>query len=54
MMYQRIDHLEDLTSRYEFIGKIAPEDIRKKYKDKSVAGIFSKGDQNPIRYVMVD
>ena len=52
MMHQRIDNVEGLKSRYEFVGRIAPEDVRKKYKDKSVSNIFSKGEQNPIRYIM--
>ena len=37
--------------RYEFVGRIADSKIRKKYIGKSVAGYFSKGDQNPIRYI---
>jgi len=51
MMYQRVEKPEELKSRYEFIGKLAPEDVRKKYKDKSVASIFTKGEQYPIRYI---
>ena len=34
----------------EFVGNIAPKYIRKRYKNKSVSALFSKGDQNPIRY----
>lgn len=52
MMYQRVTNPEELKHRYEFVGKVAPEMIRKKYKDKSVAGIFTKGEQNPIRYII--
>ncbi len=54
MMNQHVDEdaKEDLQNRYEFVGTIAPEEIRKKYKDKSVAGIFAKGEQNPIRYII--
>lgn len=52
MMCQRQDQLETYQGRYEFVGRIAPEKIRKKYKDQSVAQIFSKGDQNPIRYIV--
>lgn len=54
MMNQRISDIEkeELRNRYEFVGTIAPADIRGKYKDKSVANIFSKGEQNPIRYIL--
>lgn len=37
--------------RLEFIGNLAPEDVRKKYKGKMVADLFPKGNQNPIKYV---
>lgn len=36
--------------RYEFIGNIAEENIRKKYINKSVAHLFKNGGQNPIKY----
>ena len=51
MMQHRNDS-EGLEGRYEFVGKIAPEGIRKRYKDKSVVNLFSKGSQNPIKYIM--
>jgi len=52
MTYQRIENKEELKNRYEFVGKIAPDNVRRKYKDKSVANIFTKGEQNPIRYII--
>ena len=51
MMQYRND-CKGLEGRYEFVGKIAPEEIRKRYKDKSVSRIFGKGEQNPIRYIL--
>ena len=51
MMLNRKEDAEQINGRYEFIGTVAEEAVRRKYKDKSVANIFSKGDQNPIRYV---
>jgi hypothetical protein len=36
--------------RYEFVGNLAPEEIRQKYKNKSVAHLFPKGNQNPVKY----
>ena len=37
--------------RWEFTGKKAPEDVRKRYRLRSVAQYFSRGAQNPITYV---
>lgn len=55
MMCRKIDNNDkDRKCRYEFVGKIAPDDIRKKYKNKSVANIFKKGDQSPIRYIFAE
>ena len=40
--------------RWEFVGVVAEEALRKRYVNKSVAHYFSKrGDQGPIRYVNV-
>lgn len=41
----------DLSERYEFVGRIAPEPIRRKYVRKSVRNYFVPGSQNPIKYV---
>ena len=40
--------------RWEFVGTIAPEKIRSKYKDRSVARYQKPGAQNPIMYVNCD
>lgn len=50
---QRVDTREEdeLSGRYEFIGKIASEEVRKRYVDKSAAGFFPAGNANPIKYV---
>mgnify|MGYP001613520049 CR=1 FL=1 len=34
-----------------FAGKVAPSEIRQKYIDKSVAHVWKRGSQNPIKYV---
>ncbi len=39
--------------RWEFVGKRAPDTIRKRYLGKSVGHYFKKGAQNPIRYINV-
>lgn len=44
-------NLEDLDGRYEFVGRIADDDIRKRYADKSVRDFFSFGEANPIKYI---
>jgi len=36
--------------RYEFIGSIAPLSIRNKYRHKSVAHYYKRGNANPIMY----
>ena len=37
--------------RWEFVGIVAPEDIRKKYVGRSVDKYFKEGAQNPVQYV---
>lgn len=54
MTYRQVDNYDKLKDRYEFVGRIASEEIRNKYKDKSVAKLFTKGDQNPIRYIQTE
>ena len=43
-------HENDWT-RWEFVGQIAPEVIRRKYVGKFVGAYFTPGSQNPIKYV---
>jgi hypothetical protein len=44
---------ERLEGRYEFIGNLAPLDIREKYRYKSVSHYFKPGNSNPIMYCNV-
>lgn len=44
------DAMEGLDGRYEFIGNIASNDIREKYRFKSVGHYFKQGNSNPIMY----
>lgn len=39
------------SERWEFVGKLANDNIRTKYLLKSVENYFSSGSQNPITYV---
>lgn len=41
----------DLSGRYEFQGRIAPEPIRSLYKGRSVSAHFQRGQANPVTYV---
>jgi len=41
----------EIKGRYMFQGKIAPENIRNLYINKSVSIYWKKGSQNPIKYV---
>lgn len=50
--YNTIPELTPIPGRYEFVGKIAPKEIREKYRLHSVSGIFDYGAQNPIRYIL--
>lgn len=45
---------ERMEGRYEFIGNLAPDHIRKKYKNKSVAHFFKQGQSNPVSYINVE
>lgn len=40
--------------RWEFVGSLASDKIRNKYLNKSVEHYFSKGNQNPIKYINID
>lgn len=39
------------AGRWEFVGRRAPDAIRSKYVGGSVKHYFTKGNQNPVRYV---
>ena len=44
---------ERLEGRYEFVGNLAPDSMRQKYRYKSVEHYFERGNSNPIMYVNV-
>jgi hypothetical protein len=37
--------------RWEFVGRLAPERVRRRYVDRDVRAHFKRGAQNPIAYV---
>ena len=50
-MYTDPDRDVGAADRYEFVGRIAPEAVRKLYRWKSVAHLHKPGAANPIMYV---
>ncbi len=40
--------------RWEFVGTIAPERLRKRYVNRYVGHLYSQGAQNPISYVNIE
>lgn len=46
--------LDRQKGRFEFVGNLAPDNLRKKYRYKSVDHYFKKGNSNPIMYLNLD
>lgn len=40
-------------NRWEFVGRFAPENMRRRYINRDVSGYFKRGAQNPISYVRI-
>jgi len=40
----------EVSGRWEFTGRVAPEDVRSRYVGRSVAKYFKKGMQSPVTY----
>lgn len=45
---------KQLLGRWEFIGRICPQELRSKYYGKSVESYFKKGAQSPVIYVNIN
>ena len=43
-----------LIGRWEFTGRVAPEEVRSRYVGRSVAHYFRPGNVNPVMYLNVD
>lgn len=43
--------LSDKARRWEFVGRVAADDVRRRYLHKRVDAHFPKGSQTPVRYV---
>ncbi|TFD88593.1 hypothetical protein E3T61_12245 [Cryobacterium lactosi] len=50
-MYVDQDRNYSPTDRFEFVGRIAGDEVRNRYRWKSVAHFFKRGAANPIMYV---
>ena len=46
----KIDNWYLIGNRSGFNGKLAEEEVRRKYKDQSLENYIKKGNQNPIKY----
>jgi uncharacterized protein len=44
---------EDVESRWEFTGRVAPGEVRNRYLSRSVAHYFTAGNANPVKYVNI-
>lgn len=44
-------HRRAPPDRWEFVGRVADGETRAKYRNRSVRQYFTRGNQNPIRYV---
>ena len=42
-----------LPGRWEFVGRLAPQRLRRRYLNRDVSRYFKRGAQNPISYVKV-
>lgn len=51
---QRSGEREEIENRWEFVGTLAEEPIRNRYRNKFVGEVFKQGAQNPITYVNID
>jgi hypothetical protein len=40
-----------VSGRWEFIGRVAPEEVRARYVGRSVKSYLPRGFQSPIRFV---
>lgn len=43
----------DARERWEFLGEIAPSNIRNKYVGENISHYFKRGNANPVNYVNI-
>jgi len=49
----RFPHGDKRRDRWEFVGRLADDRLRRRYIDRFVGDQFKRGAQNPIAYVNV-
>ncbi len=45
---------EPLRGRREFVGRVAPDEIRRRYVGRYVGRLFPRGARNPVKYVNLE
>lgn len=50
---QKKNMVEGEEGRWEFVGRLAPE-IHQRYAELDVSSLFTKGQQNPLRYLFAE
>jgi hypothetical protein len=53
-MKTRVINPEHTAGRVEFVGKVAPDEIRGKYIGRSVAKLFKRGEASPVKVFLKD
>lgn len=53
-LYTRPSETVAIPGRWEFVGRLAPESLRRRYIDRDVSEYLTAGARNPIRYVNLD
>ena len=52
-LYTRPAATVEVPGRWEFVGRLAPDRLRRKYIDRDVSAYLTPGSRNPIRYVNI-
>lgn len=53
-LMSRPDEGDAYPKRWEFVGRLAPERMRRRYVDRWIGHRFKQGSQNPIKYLNVE
>ena len=48
-MKTRVIDPEHIIGRVEFVGKVAPDEVREKYIGRSVAKLYKRGEISPVK-----
>ena len=53
-MKTRVINPEHTIGRAEFVGKVAPDEVREKYIGRSVTKLYKRGEANPVKVFRKD